>query len=146
MLLFALAALLLFAWMRMPSEAIRSLVLSALSKNQAGVQVRLDSAELVFPFGVTLTGLSVQATTAGDLKVEADTVTAHPALLSLLTGRLALRIQSAAMGGRIDGDIAFRNRFSASGPVQAPTSDSAASMPPSAPGLPSSWDARFGAG
>jgi len=116
---FAVAALLLFAWMRMPSEIIRSLVLSALSKNQAGVQVRLDSAELVFPFGVALRGLSVQAADSGGLKVAADTVMAQPVLLSLLTGRLALRIESAAMGGRIDGDIAFRNRFSASGPLQA---------------------------
>jgi type II secretion system protein N len=35
-----------------------------------------------------------------------------------MTGRLALRFQATAMGGRIDGDVAFRNRFSASGPVQ----------------------------
>jgi type II secretion system protein N len=53
------------------------------------------------------------------LRFEADTVTAHPELLPLLTGRLALRIQAASMGGRIDGDIAFRDRFSASGPLLA---------------------------
>jgi type II secretion system protein N len=53
------------------------------------------------------------------LRIDAETVTVHPALFSLVTGHLALRIQATAMGGRIDGDIAFRNRFSASGPVQA---------------------------
>jgi type II secretion system protein N len=116
---FAVAALLLFAWVRMPSDAVRSLVLSALSKNQSGVQVQIDSAEFAFPFGITLTVLSVQARNGRDRRVEADTVTAHPALLSLLTGRLAFRVQAAAMGGRIDGDIAFRNRFSASGPMKA---------------------------
>jgi type II secretion system protein N len=117
--LFALAVLLLFAWLRMPSEAVRSLVLSALSKNQAEVQIRFDSAQLAFPFGVTLTGFSAQARDGRGLKIDAETVTAHPALLSLMTGHLALRFQATAMGGRIDGDIAFRNRFSASGPVQA---------------------------
>jgi type II secretion system protein N len=116
---FAVAALIIFAWVRMPSEAIRSLVISSVSKNQAGIRVRIDSAELAFPFGVTLRGLSVQANDGRGLKFQADTVTAHPALFSLLAGRLAFRIQSAAMGGRIDGDVAFRNRFSASGPVQA---------------------------
>jgi type II secretion system protein N len=117
--LFGLAVLVLFAWVRMPSEALRSLVLSAVSKNQAGVLVRFDSAELAFPFGVTLTGLTVQTKDGRGLRVEAETVTAHPALLSLLTGRLALRIQAASMGGRIDGDIAFRDRFSTGGPLQA---------------------------
>jgi type II secretion system protein N len=116
---FAVAALLLFAWVRMPSEAVRSLVLSAISKNQAAALVRVDSAELAFPFGVTLTGLTVQTKQGRGLRFEADTVKAHPALLSLLTGRLVLRIQAASMGGRIDGDIAFRDRFSASGPVRA---------------------------
>lgn len=117
--LFALAVLFLFAWLRMPSEAIRSLVLSALSKNQAEVQIRFDSAQLAFPFGVTLTGFSVQTQDGRGLRIDAETVTAHPALSSLVRGHLALRIQAAAMGGRIDGEIAFRNRFSASGPVQA---------------------------
>jgi len=117
--LFALVVLVFFAWMRMPSEAFRSLVLSALSKNQAGVLVHFDSAEHIFPFGVTLTGLTVQTQDGRGLRIEADTVTAHPALLPLLTGRVALRIQAASMGGRIDGNIAFRDRFSTSGPVQA---------------------------
>jgi type II secretion system protein N len=117
--LFALAVLLIFAWLRMPSEAVRSLVLSALSKNQAEVQIRFDSAQIAFPFGVTMTGFTAQARDGRGLRIDAETVTAHPALLSLLTGRLALRIQAATMGGQIDGDIAFRNRFSASGPVQA---------------------------
>ena len=117
--LFALAVLIVFAWVRMPSEAVRSLVLSAISKNQAGALVRFDSAEFAFPFGVTLTGLTVQTKRGMGLRFEADTVTAHPELLPLLTGRLALRIQAASMGGRIDGDIAFRDRFSASGPLLA---------------------------
>jgi type II secretion system protein N len=117
--LFALAVLLIFAWLRMPSEAVRSLVLSALSKNQAEVQIRFDSAQIAFPFGVTMTGFTAQARDGRGLRIDAETVTAHPALLSLLMGRLALRIQAATMGGQIDGDIAFRNRFSASGPVQA---------------------------
>jgi type II secretion system protein N len=117
--LFALAVLLLFAWLRMPSEAVRSLVLSALSKNQAEVQIRFDSAQLAFPFGVTLTGFSVQKKDGQGLRIDAETVTAYPVLLSLLTGRLALRFEATALGGRIDGDIAFRNRFSASGPLQA---------------------------
>jgi type II secretion system protein N len=117
--LFALAVLFLFAWLRMPSEAIRSLVLSALSRNQAEVQIRFDSAQLAFPFGVTLTGFSVQTHDGRGLRINAETVTAHPALSSLVTGHLALRIEASAMGGRIDGEFAFRNRFSASGPVQA---------------------------
>jgi type II secretion system protein N len=117
--LFALVVLLIFAWLRMPSEAVRSLVLSALSKNQAEMQIRFDSAQIAFPFGVTMTGFSAQARDGRGLRIDAETVTAQPALLSLLTGRLALRIRAAVMGGRIDGDIAFRNRFSASGPVQA---------------------------
>lgn len=117
--LFALAVLFLFAWLRMPSEAIRSLVLSAISRNQAEVQIRFDSAQLAFPFGVTLTGFSAQARDGRGLRIDAETVTVHPALFSLMTGHLALRIQATAMGGRIDGEIAFRNRFSASGPVQA---------------------------
>lgn len=116
---FAAAALLVIAWIKMPSDALRSLVLSALSNNKAGAQVRLEAAEVAFPFGLTLTRLSVQPRDGRGPGVQADTVTAHPALLPLMTGRLAFRVQAAAMGGRIDGDIAFRNRFSASGPVQA---------------------------
>jgi type II secretion system protein N len=116
---FSVAVLVLFAWLRMPSDAVRSLVLSAISTNQAGVQVLLDSAELSFPFGIMLSGLTVQTVDDSALRVEAEKVTAHPVLLSLLTGRLALRIQATSMGGRIDGDIAFRDRFAAGGPLQA---------------------------
>ncbi len=117
--LFALAVFVFLAWLRMPADTVRSILLSALSTNQAGVQVRFDSAQLAFPFGVTLTGVSVETGGGRGLRVEAETVTAQAALLSLLTGRLALRFQATAMGGRIDGDIAFRDRFSASGPLQA---------------------------
>jgi type II secretion system protein N len=117
--LFALVALFIFAWLRMPSDAVRSLLLSALSKNPAEMQLRFDSAQLAFPLGVTLTGFSVQKKDGRGLRIDAETVTAHLALLPLLTGRVALHIQATAMGGRIDGDITFRNRFSASGPVQA---------------------------
>lgn len=116
---FAVAALLLLAWVKMPSDALRSLVLSALSKNKAGMQVRLETAEWAFPFGLALTGLAVVPRDGRGPGVRADTVTARPELLSLMTGRLAFRVEAAAMGGRIDGDIAFRNRFSANGPVQA---------------------------
>ena len=116
---FAAAALLLLAWVKMPSDALRSLVLSALSQNKAGMQVHLETAEWAFPFGLALTGLAVVPRDGRGPGVRADTVTARPALLSLMTGRLAFRVQAAAMGGRIDGDIAFRNRFSAGGPVQA---------------------------
>ena len=117
--LFAMTVLLLFAWLRMPTEAVRSLLLSALSKNQAEVQIRFDSAQLCFPLGVTLTGFSVQKKDGRGLRIDAETVTAHLALLSLLTGHLALRIQATALGGRIDGDIACLKRFSSSGPIQA---------------------------
>ena len=117
--LFALAVLFLFAWWRMPSESVRSLLLSALSKNQAEVLIRVDSAQLAFPLGVTLTGFSVQRKDGRGSRIDAETVTAHLKLLSLLTGRVALHIEATAMGGMIDGDIAFRNRFSASGPVLA---------------------------
>lgn len=116
---FAAAALLLLAWVKMPSDALRSLVLSALSQNKAGMQVHLETAEWAFPVGLALTGLAVVPRDGRGPGVRADTVTARPALLSLMTGRLAFRVQAAAMGGRIDGDIAFRNRFSAGGPVQA---------------------------
>ncbi len=116
---FSVTVLVLLAWLRMPSDAVRSLVLSAVSANQARVQMRLDSAELTFPFGIMLSGLTVQTVDDSALRVEAETVTAHPVWLSLLTGRLALRIEAMSMGGRIDGNIAFRDRFAAGGPLQA---------------------------
>lgn len=116
---FAVAALLVFVWVKMPTDALRSLVLLALSKNKAGMQVSLEAAEWAFPFGLVLTGLYVQPRDGRGPGVQAETVTAHPAMLALMTGRLAFRVEAAAMGGRIDGDIAFRNRFSAGGPVQA---------------------------
>ena len=118
-LLFALAALLLFAWLRMPSDAVRSVALYALSKYPAEVQIRFDSAQLVFPFGVTLTGFSAQRQDGRGWRIDAETLTARPEISSLMTGHLALRIQAATMGGRIDGEIAFRNRFHASGPMRA---------------------------
>ena len=116
---FAAVALLVLAWLKMPPDALRSLALSALSKNKAGMQVRLDGAEWAFPLGIVLKGLTLQPRDGRGPGLQADTVTARPAMLQLLTGRLAIRVQAAAMGGRIDGDIAFRNRFSAGGPVQA---------------------------
>ncbi len=117
--LFALAVLLFFAWLRMPSDALRSLVLSALSKYQAEVQIRFDSAQFAFPLGVTLTGFSAQRQDASGWRIDAETLTARPEISSLMTGHLALRFQAATMGGTIDGEIAFRNRFSTSGPMQA---------------------------
>lgn len=115
--LFALAALVLFAWVLMPSEALRSMIRSALAKNQAGLIVRFDAAEHAFPFGITFTGLTVSAKDGKGPRIEAERVTAHPALASLATGRLAFRVRAAAMGGQVEGDVAFRNRFSASGPL-----------------------------
>ena len=117
--LFALAVLLFFAWLRMPSETVRSLVMYALSKNQAEVQIRFDSAQFAFPFGIMLTGFSAQRQEGRGWRIDVETLTAHPSFSSLATGHLALRIQAATMGGRIDGEIAFRNRFAASGPLQA---------------------------
>ena len=116
---FAAAALVVLVWMKMPSDALRSLVLSALSKNKADLLVRLETAELALPFGLTLTGLSVQPRDGRGPGLEAGTVTARAAVLPLMTGRLAFRVQATAMGGRVDGDISFRDRFSASGPVRA---------------------------
>jgi len=116
---FAVTALLALAWVKMPSDAVRSFVLSSLAKNRAGMEVRLEAAGWAFPAGLTLTGLSVRPRDGGGPGVRADRLTARPALLSLAAGRLAFRVEAAAMGGRIDGDIAMRNRFSASGPVQA---------------------------
>ncbi|NPV03917.1 MAG: type II secretion system protein GspN [Syntrophaceae bacterium] len=116
---FAVAALLVIAWVKMPPDTLRLLVLSALSKNKAGMQVRLDAAEWAFPVGLALTGLSVRPKDGRGPEVRADRLTARPALTALAAGRLAFRVEASAMGGRIDGDIAVRNRFSASGPVQA---------------------------
>jgi len=116
---FAVAALLLIAWVKMPADALRSLVLSALAKNKAGLQVQLDAAEWAFPVGLALTGLSVRPKDGKGPGMRTDRLTARPALAALAAGRLAFRVEAAALGGRIDGDIALRNRFSASGPVQA---------------------------
>ncbi len=117
--LFALAAFILFAWLQMPADTFRSMVRSALANNQAGLLVRFDSAEHAFPLGLTLTGLTVNGKDGKGPRLEADRVTVHPELLSVVTGRVAFRLRAATMGGQIEGDVAFRNRFSASGPLQA---------------------------
>ncbi len=98
---FAAAALVVLVWMKMPSDALRSLVLSALSKNKADLLVRLETAELALPFGLTLTGLSVQPRDGRGPGLEAGTVTARAAVLPLMAGRLAFRVQATAMGGRV---------------------------------------------
>lgn len=117
--LFALVLVPVIVWIRMPSDALRTFVLSALAAGSPGIAMNFDSAEFLFPPGIALTGLTVQSRERGDIRVYSEGLTAHPDVLQLLTGRLALRIRAAALGGRIEGEVAFKNRFSAAGPLQA---------------------------
>ena len=107
-----------FLYFLFPSDGAGRYVKSIVESSNPDVMLSFDSAKACFPPGIRLHNLSVSFRNKPGSTLRVDVAKIRPALLNLLSGKLALLLNADAYEGRIKADIRFRNRFSCKGPVR----------------------------
>ncbi|MFH1081088.1 MAG: type II secretion system protein GspN [Pseudomonadota bacterium] len=114
---FAVAALILFLYLRFPGDAlVRYLVASASAMNPDQV-LQIDSVKPVIPPGMTFTHMSLVSRNHPRSAIQADTITIRPGYLSFLRGRTAIVFTANAYGGAIQGQADTNHFLSFRGPI-----------------------------
>jgi type II secretion system protein N len=114
---FAVAALILFLYLRFPGDIlVRYLVSSASAMNPDQV-LHIDSAKPVIPPGLIFTNLTLGFRNPPRSTIQADAITIKPGYLSLLSGRTAVTFAANAYGGEIRGQADTNNFLSFRGPI-----------------------------
>ncbi len=117
--LFALILFVAVIYMRLPANFLERCIVSGITENRPDLLVTMAEAKPQFPMGVRLEQLVVRFLDRENASIEIERVSAAAALASLLTGRLAVSVNARAYGGGISGKVAFKERFSGSGPIRA---------------------------
>ncbi len=107
-----------FLYLRFPSDSAGRYIRSIVAGRNPNVVLSFDSVRPYFPPGIRLHSLSVGFKNKPGSTLKADVAKVRPALLNLLSGRLALLLSANAYEGHIKADIGFTNRFSYKGPVR----------------------------
>ncbi len=117
--LFALILFVAIIYIRLPANFLERCIVSGITENRPDLLVTMAEAKPQFPMGVRLEQLVVRFLNRENASIEIERVSAAAALASLLTGRLAVSVNARAYGGGISGSVAFKERFSGSGPIRA---------------------------
>ena len=107
-----------FLYLRFPSDSAGRYIKSIVADRNPDIVLSFDSVRPCFPPGIRLHSLSVGFKNKPDSTLKADVAKMRPALLNLLSGKLALLLNADAYEGHIKADIRFTNRFSCKGPVR----------------------------
>jgi type II secretion system protein N len=114
---FAVAALILFLYLRFPGDIlVRYLVSSASAVNPDQV-LHIDSAKPVLPPGLTFTNVTLGFRNHPRSAIQADAITIRPGYLSLLSGRTAVAFAANAYGGAVKGQADTKHFLSFQGPI-----------------------------
>jgi type II secretion system protein N len=114
---FAVAALILFLYLRFPGDIlVRYLVSSASAVNPDQV-LHIDSAKPVLPPGLTFTNVTLGFRNHPRSAIQADAITIRPGYLSLLSGRTAVAFAANAYGGAVKGQADTKHSLSFQGPI-----------------------------
>ena len=114
---FAVAALVLFLYLRFPGDIlVRYLVSSASAMNPDQV-LHIDSAKPVITPGLIFTNVTLAFRNHPRSTIQADAITIKPGYLSLLSGRTAVTFAANAYGGEIRGQADTNNFLSFRGPI-----------------------------
>jgi type II secretion system protein N len=114
---FAVAALILFLYLRFPGDVmVRYLVSSGSAMNPDQI-LNIDSAKPVIPPGMTFTNVVLGFRNNPRSAIQADTITIRPRYLSLLGGRTAVAFSANAYGGAIQGQADTNHFLSFRGPI-----------------------------
>jgi len=105
-------------YLRFPSDSAGRYIKSIVESSNPDVMLSFDSVKACFPPGIRLHSLSVGLKDKPGSTLKADVAKIRPALLNLLSGKLALLLNANAYEGHIKADIDFANRFSCKGPVR----------------------------
>ena len=106
-----------FLYLRFPSDSAGRYIRSIVAGSNLNVALSFDSVRPCFPPGIRLHNLSVGFKNKPGSTLKADVAKMRPALLNLLSGKLALLLSADAYEGHIKADIGFTNRFSVRGPI-----------------------------
>ena len=106
-----------FLYLLFPSDSVGRYVRSVVADSNLNVALSFDSVGPCFPPGIRLRNLSVDFKNKPGSTLKADVAKMRPALLNLLSGKLALLLNADAYEGHIKADICFANRFSGKSPV-----------------------------
>jgi len=107
-----------FLYLLFPSDSAGRYIRSVVAGSNLNVALSFDSVSPCFPPGIRLHNLSVGFRSKPGSTLKADVAKMRPALLNLLSGKLALLLNANAYEGHIKADIDFTNRFSCKGPVR----------------------------
>jgi type II secretion system protein N len=114
---FAVAALILFLYLRFPGDIlIRYLASSASAMNPDQV-LHIASAKPVLPPGLTFTNVTLEFRNHPRSAIRADAITVRPGYLSLLSGRTAVAFAANAYGGAVKGQADTKHFLSFQGPI-----------------------------
>ena len=106
-----------FLYFLFPSDSAGRYIKSVVEGSNPNVVLSFDSAKPCFPPGIRLHSLSVSFKSKPGSTLRADVAKVRPALLDLLSGRLALLLSADTYEGHMKADIDFAKRFSIRGPV-----------------------------
>ncbi len=107
-----------FLYLRFPSDSAGRYIKSIVADRNPDIVLSFDSVMPCLPPGIRLHSLSVGFKDKPGSTLKADVAKIRPALLKLLSGKLALLFNADAYEGHINADIGFTNRFSCKGPVR----------------------------
>ncbi len=107
-----------FLYLLFPSDSVGRYIRSVVAGSNLNVALSFDSVRPCFPPGIRLHNLSVGFKNKPGSTLRADVAKMRPALLNLLSGKLALLLNADAYEGHIKANIGFTNRFSYKGPVR----------------------------
>lgn len=106
-----------FLYFLFPSDSAGRYIRSIVEGGNQNVALSFDFVRPCFPPGIRLHSLSVSFKSKPGSTLRADVAKVRPALLDLLSGRLALLLSADTYEGHMKADIDFAKRFSIRGPV-----------------------------
>ena len=107
-----------FLYYLFPSETVRNYIVSAVTNNNPGINLSIDTTKIGFPPAIRCENLAVSSKDKRDSVFKADVVKMRPAFMNLLAGRLFLLLNANVYEGNVAASVRFENRMSTEGPME----------------------------
>lgn len=105
---YIICATLFFLYYLFPSKTIKEFLLSKIGQMAPGLSVAVEDVKPAFPIGLKFITVSIQ--NSGTPLIDAHRLSITPALLSLVTGKIAVNIDCEAYEGMIDAKVGFMGK------------------------------------
>lgn len=114
---FAIAALIVFAYLRFPGDTFARYFVSIVADMNPDAIMIVDSVSPAIPPGLTFNNVTLGFSDSSQATIQADAITVGPAYLPLFKGRSAAAFTAKAYGGAIDGQAQTNQFLAIDGPI-----------------------------